>query len=51
MSQKTTGREDTFRFRSPRRSDRKWEQVPVKFVYPLRPPKVSILNGERGNNP
>ncbi|CAI9557327.1 unnamed protein product, partial [Staurois parvus] len=33
------GREDTFCFRSPRRLDRKWDRVPVKFEYPLPPPR------------
>ncbi|CAI9598525.1 unnamed protein product, partial [Staurois parvus] len=41
------GRENTFRFRSPRPG---WEQVLVKFEYPL-PPKVPILNRERGSSP
>ncbi|CAI9581365.1 unnamed protein product, partial [Staurois parvus] len=31
------GKEDTFHFQSPRRLERKWERVPVKFGYPLPP--------------
>ncbi|CAI9619436.1 unnamed protein product, partial [Staurois parvus] len=30
------GREDTFHFRSTRRSERKWERVPVKLPAPQR---------------
>ncbi|CAI9606144.1 unnamed protein product, partial [Staurois parvus] len=32
---KEGGEEDNFCFRSPRRSQRKWERVPVNFGYPL----------------
>ncbi|CAI9575695.1 unnamed protein product [Staurois parvus] len=39
--------EDNFCFRSPRRSQRKWEQVPVKFGYPHPLPKVPILTPQR----
>ncbi|CAI9591612.1 unnamed protein product, partial [Staurois parvus] len=41
------GREDTFYFQSPRRSQRKWERVPVKFGLPA-PQRCQSLMGSGG---